>query len=519
MKKILFPILFLLYFSVSAQNNLSPRELYPGLFEQVQLGGIYPDGKTFVDAMPKKSAAEIMKTYQSQKNTPAFNLKQFVAEHFTSPENHNVAYVSDVAAGLEKHLDTLWTVLKRNPDIIPEHQTSLIPLPYAYIVPGGRFREIYYWDSYFTMLGLKEAGKKLLIKNMVDNFAWLIRRYGFIPNGNRTYYLTRSQPPFFSLMVQLLAESDPSVKVSDYGDVLEKEYAFWMKGAEHLPAGKALNHVVKLKDGTVLNRYYDSGVVPREESFAEDLKSAEKTMQAKPDFYRNVRAAAESGWDFSTRWFADGKSFGQIITTDLIPVDLNGLLYNLENVIATAYIQKGNARKAQLFSTKALKRKQAILKYCWNPSLNFFTDYNWKKQQPSRQLTLVATSPLFFKIATNLQAAKVAEKIQADFLKKGGLITTLNQSGEQWDAPNAWAPLQWISIAGMKNYGYNKLADTVSNRWISLNVRVFEKTGKLMEKYNASASETLGAGGEYPLQDGFGWTNGVLLKLLKVSAK
>ncbi|MCZ4244715.1 alpha,alpha-trehalase TreF [Pedobacter punctiformis] len=518
MKRILFPFLLLLCFSVSAQKNLSPRKLYPGLFDQVQLGGIYPDGKSFVDALPKKSPTEIMKAYQLQKNAEDFNLRHFVDEHFVVPENHNVAYASDISAGIEKHLDTLWGVLKRNPDIISGHQTSLIPLPNAYIVPGGRFREIYYWDSYFTMLGLKEAGKKVLIKNMVDNFAWLIRNYGFIPNGNRTYYLTRSQPPFFSLMVQLLAESDPSVKISDYCDVLEKEYAFWMKGTENLQKGKALNHLVKLKDGSVLNRYYDAGAVPREESYAEDLKSAQKTLQAKPDFYRNVRSAAESGWDFSTRWFADGKSFGQIITTDLIPVDLNGLLYNLENVIATAYIQKGDATKAKLFSTRAIKRKQAILKYCWNPSLKFFTDYNWKKQQPSKQLTLAATSPLFFKIATNVQAAAVVEKIQADFLKKGGLITTLNKSGEQWDNPNAWAPLQWISIAGMRNYGYNELADTVSNRWINLNVKVFEQTGKLMEKYDASAPESLGGGGEYPLQDGFGWTNGVLLKLLRVKA-
>ncbi|MBT2563136.1 alpha,alpha-trehalase TreF [Pedobacter sp. ISL-68] len=519
MKRILLPILFLLGFSVSAQKNLSPRKLYPGLFEQVQLEGIYPDGKSFPDALPKKSPVEIMKDYQLQKNAKDFNLKHFVEENFLAPESHNVNYVSDIPAGIEKHLDTLWTVLKRNPDVTGGYQTSLIPLPNAYIVPGGRFREIYYWDSYFTMLGLKEAGKKVLIKNMVDNFAWLIRNYGFIPNGNRTYYLTRSQPPFFSLMVQLLAEGDPSVKISDYSEVLEKEYAFWMKGTENLQKGKAINHVVKLNDGTVLNRYYDAGAVPREESYAEDLRSVQKTRQAKPDFYRNVRSAAESGWDFSTRWFADGKTFGQIITTDLIPVDLNGLLYNLESVIAIAYKQKGDAAKAKLFSAKAIKRKQAILKYCWNPSLKFFTDYNWKKQQQSKQLTLAATSSLFFKIASNAQAAAVIEKIQSDFLKKGGLLTTLNKSGEQWDNPNAWAPLQWISIAGLRNYGNNKLADTISDRWIDLNVKVFKETGKLMEKYDASAPKSLGGGGEYLLQDGFGWTNGVLLKLLSVRAK
>ncbi|WP_316804862.1 alpha,alpha-trehalase TreF [Pedobacter nototheniae] len=519
MKKILLSFLFLISLSVSAQKNLSPRQLYPGLFEQVQLSGIYPDGKSFPDATPKRLPKEIMEDYQFQKSRKAFDLKSFIDENFTAPESHSVHYTSDIQAGIEKHLDTLWTVLKRKPDATVEFQTSLIPLPNAYIVPGGRFREIYYWDSYFTMLGLKEAGKKELIKNMVDNFAWLIQNYGFIPNGNRTYYLTRSQPPFFALMVQLLAAGDSSVKISDYSEALEKEYAFWMKGVEKLQNGKAINHVVKFKDGTILNRYWDSGSVPREESYAEDLKSAQKTNQVKADFYRNVRSAAESGWDFSTRWFADGKTFGEIITTDLIPVDLNGLLYNLENVIASAYAQKGNLAKAKLYSAKATKRKQAILKYCWNPSLKFFTDYNWKKQQYSKQLTLAATSPLFFKIASNAQAAAVVEKIKSAFLNNGGLITTLNKSGEQWDSPNAWAPLQWISITGMRNYGYNALADTVSNRWINLNVKVFKQTGKLMEKYDVTASESLGGGGEYPLQDGFGWTNGVLLKLLRLKSK
>lgn len=498
-----------------AQNELSPRQTYPDLFERVQMARIYPDSKSFTDAIPKKSPSEIMKAYNALKNKQSFDLKAFVNEYFNIPESQHAAYQSDISAGIEKHLDTLWTVLKREPDTASTYQTSLLPLPKPYIVPGGRFREIYYWDSYFTMLGLQRAGKTEIIKDMVDNFAYLIDKYGFIPNGNRTYYLTRSQPPFFAAMVQLLAAHNKDIKLADYKDALEKEYQFWMKGASKLSNGKAINHVVKLPDGSVLNRYYDAGDQPREESYREDFEAAKLTKQAPSTFLRNVRAAAESGWDFSSRWFADGKSYNQIITTDLLPVDLNTLLYNLEMAIATANNEAGNKTKAIVFLQKAALRKKAILKYFWNKKQGFFTDYNWKNRSFSSQITLAGAFPLYFRLATPVQAKAVKEKLEKNFLKTGGLITTLATTKEQWDAPNAWAPLQYISIMALRNYGYNTLADTISNRWINLNISVFKESGKLMEKYNVVHPNSKGGGGEYPLQDGFGWTNGVLLKLMK----
>lgn len=289
-----------------------------------------------------------------------------------------------------------------------------------------------------------------------------------------------------------------------------------MKGSTQLAPGKAINHVVKLADGTVLNRYYDAGDQPREESYREDYEAAKLTKQNPAVFLRNVRSAAESGWDFSSRWFADGKSFSQIITTNLLPVDLNTLMYNLESTIAEANKQAGDLKKAALFSAKASKRKAAIAKYFWNAKQNFFTDYNWKTRNFSSQITLAASFPLYFKLATATQAKLVSQRLEKDFLKSGGLITTLTTTKQQWDAPNAWAPLQWVSIAGLRQYGYHQLADTISNRWVNLNISVFKETGKLMEKYNVVETNSKGGGGgEYPLQDGFGWTNGVLLKLIK----
>src|SRR5439155_1757367 len=172
---------------------------------------------------------------------------------------------SDTSQSMEEHIRALWPVLTRPPDTADAH-SSLIPLPNPYIVPGGRFREVYYWDSYFTMLGLIESGRTDLVKSMLDNFAYLIRTVGHIPNGNRTYYLSRSQPPFFAAMVGLYARATDTTHALQYLDALEAEHAFWMNGAERLApgAGQAYRRVVRLREGApLLNRYWDDLPEPR----------------------------------------------------------------------------------------------------------------------------------------------------------------------------------------------------------------------------------------------------------------
>ncbi len=291
-------------------QHQSPAQLYPGLFEQVQMQQVYTDGKTFVDAKPKAAPENIMNVYRTEHTKPGFNLKNFAHRYFDVPAASSTGYRSNVAAGARKHIDTLWRVLQHVADTVKG--TSLLPLPYNYIVPGGRFREIYYWDSYFTMLGLAESKRYDLIESMVKNFAYLIDRYGHIPNGNRTYYLSRSQPPFFSLMVELLAQYKGKQGLITYRPQLIKEYQYWMHGAAALKPGAATEHVIRLADGSLLNRYWDSNNTPREESYREDVLAGRQTTQKRPDFYRNIRAAAESGWDFSSRWMADGKTLAAI---------------------------------------------------------------------------------------------------------------------------------------------------------------------------------------------------------------
>ena len=503
----------------------SPRQLFPGLFEAVQLGRVFPDNKTFVDAAPRQAPTVILAAWRREKTRPGFRLRAFVESHFDVPTNAAAAFQSTPAAGLRHHLDTLWTVLARPAAPAPDptdslaQYRSLVPLPRPDRVPGGRFREVYYWDSYFTMLGLAEANKTQLLRDITDNFAYLIGRYGFVPNGNRTYYLTRSQPPFFAGMVQLLARDRGNAELLRYRPALDAEYRYWMRGSATLKPGTAAQRAVRLPNGAVLNRYWDDSSQPREESFAEDVGAAKKSPQPAAQFYRHVRAAAASGWDFSSRWFGAAGGLGSIQTTDLVPVDLNCLLYQLEMTLAEAARVAGQAAQARSYTTKAAQRKAALLALSWDARAGWFQDYNWRTRHRSTVRSLAGVFPLAFGLATPAQAARVGAGLQANFLKPGGLVTTLARTGQQWDAPNGWAPLQYLAIEGLTRYGQKALADTVARRWVRLNSRVFAQTGKLLEKYDVLNVNRPAGGGEYPLQDGFGWTNGVLLRLLNREEK
>lgn len=513
MRKSLLTSLLIIAIVFAKAQAPTPRQLFPGLFEAVQLSDIFPDNKTFVDATPKRDPALIMKDYNQQKNESGFNLKQFVTDNFIIPGPPSTIFKSDITTGIRKHIDTLWKVLYRRHDTVSRY-SSLLPMPNDFIIPGGRFRETYYWDSYFTMLGLRESHKTEIIHNMISNFAYMIDKYGFIPNGTRSYYLTRSQPPFFSMMLDLLAKDEGEQVIEKYQPELLKEYSFWMRGSEKLKPGQAYRNTVRMPDGEILNRYWDESDKPREESFKKDVNAAKLTRQREGDFYRNIRAAAESGWDFSTRWMDTTGKLETIRTTFILPVDLNCLLYHLELSVAKSYKLQGDLTKSGVYLAKAAARKKAILKYAWSDKNGWFMDYNWKEHHVTPQQTLAGVFPLEFNIADARQAAKVALNLKTKFLKPGGLVTTLNRSGQQWDSPNAWAPLQYMAIEGLNNYHQTNLARSIAERWIQTNLKVFNDTGKLMEKYNVVDPNVNAGGGEYPLQDGFGWTNGVLLNLL-----
>ncbi len=488
-------------------QNITP------LFDDVQLNRLFPDGKTFVDCLPKSSPEEISAKYIQQKDQPGFSLQQFVTANFELPVSHSSNYQSDTGKTVAENINKLWDVLTRQPDKVGG---SLIPLPHSYIVPGGRFGEIYYWDSYFTMLGLKVSGKYELLENMVNNFSYLIDTVGYIPNGNRSYFIGRSQPPFYSLMITLLAGIRGKNIFVKYLPQLKKEYQFWMKGVEGLnETTSGLHRVVRVADGEILNRYWDENNTPRPESYREDVELAHESKKDPKEIYRHLRAGAESGWDFSCRWFKDKNQFASIHTTDIVPVDLNCLLVHLEQTIADAYKEKENSVLAKQYELLAEKRKQAIQKYCWNSEQGFYFDYDFIEKKQKQILSLAGLFPLTFNLANEEQAKPVSAIAKEKFLKPGGVVTTLETTGQQWDAPNGWAPLQWMTITALENYGYHELAAEIARRWINLKTDVFKRTGKLMEKYNVVDTHLEAGGGEYAGQDGFGWTNGVLLALIE----
>jgi alpha,alpha-trehalase len=501
---------------------IEPDKDLEELFPIVQQSSIFEDSKTFVDCELRYSTDSILTAFHLLENkTDRKALRNFVDTYFKVP-NNTKPYTSD-SLSLNEHIFLLWSVLERTPD--KTVQSSLIPLPYPYIVPGGRFREIYYWDSYFTMLGLYVDGKNDVIRNMIRNFTYLITHFGHIPNGNRSYYLSRSQPPFFSLMVDLLAEAEGDSVYIHYKGALEKEYAFWMEGRNKLTTENfCYRRLVLLPDGSILNRYWDDKATPRPESYREDVITAKKAKEMIPDasdsgIYRNLRAAAESGWDFSSRWISpnnqDKFDLYAIHTSDIVPVDLNALLYTTELTLAKSCLLTGDSLSAWEYRKRAKKRQMALLKYAWNENKSFFMDYDFLTGSSTPVYSLAAVYPLCFDMASQKQADSVASILNRKFLKFGGLITTLNKTGEQWDSPNAWAPLQMMAIWGLRNYGHDQLANEIKKRWLSIVYHEYEKSYKLLEKYNAMDPQAEGSGGEYPNQDGFGWTNGVYQYLSK----
>ncbi|MFL5493528.1 MAG: alpha,alpha-trehalase TreF [Gemmatimonadales bacterium] len=487
------------------------------LFHDVQMAALFPDSKTFVDARALQPPSEIARLYAGERRHQGFDLRAFVAQHFEPPRAAGVGVALDSSSSMEQHIQRLWPTLTRPADP-PQAYSSLIPLPNPYVVPGGRFREVYYWDSYFTMLGLIESGRTDLVRNMLDNFAHLVRTVGHIPNGNRTYYLGRSQPPYFGAMVGLYAEAADSTKALNYLDALEAEYAFWMEGGSRLVPGTAHRRVVRLRDGSVLNRYFDDIPEPRPESYREDFTLAQSVPEERRTaLYRNLRASAESGWDFSSRWMRDPKDLRTLETTELAPVDLNSLLYHTERTIAALRRLRGragDAGAAARFDQAAEARRRSLLAAAYDPESGFFYDVRWRTgERVTDRPTLAALAPLYFGLATPEQGRTVAARLERDFLKPGGFVTTLVASGQQWDAPNGWPPLEWLAIEGVRRYGRGDLANLARERWLSLNRRTYRSAGKMTEKYDVVDLNRPAGGGEYPTQDGFGWSNGVALAL------
>lgn len=486
----------------------TPSERWGPLFAAVQESGLFADSKTFADAVPRADPAAILRDWHEAPPADRAALAAFVHDRFDLPADASTTPPDTLP--LAEHIVALWPTLTREADN-PAANGSLLPLPHRHVVPGGRFRELYYWDSYFTMLGLARSGRQDLVEDMIADFGSLLDRYGRIPNGTRSYYLGRSHPPVFYLMAAMAADRSMEARHRRYR-WMRREHEFWMAGEDELVSPGECRRIVRLADGSLLNRYWDDKAGPRDESWREDVALAAQSRRPPTELWRELRAAAESGWDFSSRWLGDGTSLATIRTTRLLPIDLNALLYGLEEAIAGEARDLGEIETGQSFARRAADRRAAVERHLWNASLGCYADHDLDAGGVNDRLTAAAGFALFTGLAGKERGVEVSAALRR-LLRPGGLATTEHVTGQQWDAPNGWAPLQWVAIAGLRRYGDAGLADMIAERWLAMIDATYRATRQLFEKYDVEAVGA-GGGGEYPLEIGFGWTNGVTLMLL-----
>lgn len=489
-----------------------PSILMPRLYEALWSRGAVRDMKRLADSVPRVAPAEIEAAFSAERPGNSAALQDFVERWFEPPAGPAECPALP-GLTMTAHIDRLWDALVREPQSKTD-ESSLLPLGHAHIVPGGMFREAYYWDSYFTLIGLGDDRRRLR-HACVDALAEQIDRFGHIPNGNRSYYLSRSQPPTFYASVAALEPANPAQAWSNYLPQLLREHRYWMSGEDRAAAQGAADAVVRMPDGSLLNRYWDAVATPRDEAaHGRDVRIADAaTDRERSSVYRDIRAACASGWDFSSRWYGDRRTIATIRTTAIAPIDLNALLYGLEKAIACGALVAGSKELVQEFEARAETRRASINRWLWNDAVGVFDDFDVELLERRGAITAAAFVPLFADCATPDQARATAQTAFAELLALGGIRATAIQTGEQWDAPNGWAPSHWMAVVGLERYGMSTLAEEIAHRWLTTVARVYAETGRMMEKYDVER-ELPGGGGEYPLQDGFGWTNGVTAALL-----
>ena len=404
---------------------------------------------------------------------------------------------------------------------------GLLYLPYPYVVPGGRFNEMYGWDSYFIQVGLLRDGEIQAARDMAANFVYQIDNYGTLLNANRTYYLTRSQPPFLTrMLLGVYAKEKDREWLRAAWPAVQKYYRFWTTEPHLIP-------------GLGLSRYYDFGEGPAPEVLA-DERDAEgrthydrvreyykthdvadydvsryydrKTDSLTPLFYKGDRSMRESGFDPSNR-------FGPF-AVDIIhyaPVCLNVLLYQMERDGAEIARILGDAAGARTWDARAAARHRSIDRYLWDEPTGLYLDYNFETKKRRHYEFATTFYPLWAGLASRHQAARVAKNLPL-FEAAGGILTSTQTTGNQWDAPFGWAPLQLIPVDGLRRYGYDADADRVARKFVALVTKEFEEHGGIVEKYDVKRRESDVAAdirfGYSANQVGFGWTNGVVLELL-----
>jgi alpha,alpha-trehalase len=563
-----------------------------------------PDNKEFVDMPMKRSPEEVVKKfYAGWNHSDPQAIRTFVEDCFEAagsdltswtpddwspslPEPFVSSIRDDTLKALAFQVHEVWHHLgKKLSDSVysqPERH-SLLPLRHpTTIVAGGRFRETYYWDSFWVVKGLLHSGMYQSARHLVENLLHLVKTYGFVPNGGRSYYLRRSQPPLLAQMVHEvfvnMKQQEPEQALQFLREavtLLDAEYSFWMTSGQRAvdiecPVGQPCRVAEKSStssnptDTMTLNRFYVDQPYPRPEAYTVDRATAESVPESfRADLFRHLAAGAESGWDYSSRWMGDHLNLHSLITSHIIPADLNAIMYRNELTLARMHLLLGDLASSQRYLDAGTKRWSAIKALLWDESLHRWGDYvledsavRFAGGQPGRTTgTGVAnfiplwakchlppprtlpdlvtpaaqfvTSSLLFDPIAQLDAAQQQEAdaildslADSGLVLEGGAVTMVElpiPTDEQWDFPNAWPPLQHLLVEGLQYLGTpesSQLAFKLAQQFVSSTFIAHQKSGLFLEKYDARTPGSPGGGGEYSLQEGFGWTNGVLLDLL-----
>lgn len=546
----LYPVLGLLgyaqAFSVVSTCNSS---VYCSgeLLEKVQLTRIFHDSKTFVDLKqiyPEDvTLAHFAKLLQETNRNPTHEqLALFVDAHFQegneleewmppdfNPEPAILAQIADPKLRqFAKGVIGIWAKLGRkvNADVAQHpDRYSFIEVPNGLIVPGGRFKELYYWDSFWVIRGLLICNMTVTAKGMIENLLYLVEKLGYIPNGSRVYYLGRSQPPLLAAMVaSYFAATGDLAWLKNHIVTVEKELQYWLDK-------KKVTVEVKGKKYVMLRYLADkTGKGPRPESYYEDYTNARglPDYDKREDFYNEMKSAAESGWDFSSRWFVTaGDAIGnltEVHATRIVPVDLNSIFAGALQLVGDFRSRLNDRREAQKWWSLAKYWRNAIENVMWDPNDGVWYDYDIKSRTSRKHFYPSCVTPLWAGAIEKRDAPVYASRLVRYLLSSGGLDfpggvpTSIIHSGEQWDYPNAWPPLQSILIGGLDISGHEeakRLAKEQARIWLRSNYIGYSTWQKMFEKYSAVQPGHQGGGGEYGVQDGFGWTNGVVLELMQ----
>jgi alpha,alpha-trehalase len=469
------------------------------------------------------------------------------------------AAVAAMEANCHVEVEHLPRVIHRIGDVRPTELPveGLLYLPNRYVVPGGRFNEMYGWDSYFILLGLVHDGRRDLARGMIENFFFEIENYGAILNANRTYFFTRSQPPFLSSMIREVYEHPAAGTQPDLTwlarayDYAQRDYALWTS-AEHQAGRTGLARYHDLGEGPVPEMADDSSYYPdvirwllvhpgvHPEYLVDgptnptpaqaaalgktscDIAASHVCSMAVVDghrlsaaYYRGDRAMRESGFDTSFRF---GPFSGS--TDQFAPVCLNSLLFKYEKDMAHFAGLLGRTLEAKSWERRALARRDAIDRYLWDADQGLYLDYDFTTGERSSYHFIATFYPLWAGVASPRQAAAVHEHL-ALFERLGGLATSDNASGVQWDLPFGWAPTNWLSVSGLDRYGYHEDAARIARDFSKSILDNFLHDGTIREKYNVadgSANVKVAAGYTSNVV-GFGWTNAVYLKLQDILTK